>query len=393
MNIGKIANNGSSLFQSIIPRPIWNTRSQINFSRAFSQTEKRSKADAIQKQRLGKVLKNLVEFHKSQVAINQESRAIALREAEEQAFREYNWLMEEVKLDTTKKYETRKTEKVIELAQRLSNGEPLSYVLGNQPFGPLLIKCMPPTLIPRPETEALTEYIFEQLRDAFREHIHRQEGQMRPLRILDLCTGSGCISLLIRHRLLELISKETSSQSQSPAFQILGVDIADSALQLARKNLALYDTDADHGDLVSQYGHLVPVSFERGDMLDESKFCDFIAQHGPFDVVLCNPPYIPAKEWKELDASVREWEDRLALVGHPDNESDGLLFYRRLAQSIEIHELLALSKNGQLPLVAMEVGHDQAEKVREIFAGQKKVPQLEIWTDLFDKQRAVIAKM
>lgn len=389
MNIARIIKHGSSSVRSI-----WNPRSPLTFSKAFSQTEIRSEVNVAQKHRLAKVLKKLIEFNKNQVAINHTDRTTALREAEEQAFREYGWLMDEVKLDTTTtKDSIRKTEKVIELANRLMNNEPLSYVLGNQPFGSLVIKCAPPTLIPRPETEALIECIIEHLRPAFREHIHQLGKQKKQLRILDLCTGSGCISLLIRHRLLELISKETSGHLQNPAFQIIGVDIADSALQLARENLTLYDQEKDNRELASRYGHHVPTSFEKVDMLDDNTLSAFIAQHGPFDVVLCNPPYIPAKEWNELDKSVREWEDRLALVGHPDNESDGLLFYRRLAHLTNTPHFLASSKNEQLPLVAMEVGHDQAEKVKDIFTGQKKVSRLEIWTDPFEKQRAVIAKM
>ncbi|MCO5613969.1 hypothetical protein L7F22_068249 [Adiantum nelumboides] len=391
MSIGRIINNGSPLFQSLRPRLVW--IKPITCFRAFSQIRSRSEVDAIQKERLEKALRELVEFHKNNVKIGLVNRSKVIREAEEQAHREWNWLKDEIGLNTTKKLDAIKTEKIIRLTQRLLNNEPISYVLGNQPFGPLLIKCAPPTLIPRPETEALVEHIFDQLKDTFRQHLRQQNDEAKPLRILDLCTGSGCISLLIRHRLLELISKETYTKFQNPAFQIVGVDIADSALQLSNENLALYNHGEDYGKLASQYGNLVLISFEQVDMLNDTSIRTFIAQHGPFDAVLCNPPYIPAKEWKELDASVRDWEDRLALVGHPDNESDGLLFYRRLADLVDRHNLSASSVNQHFPLVATEVGHDQAEKVRDIFTGQKKLSLLEIWTDPFGKQRAVIAKM
>lgn len=399
MNLAKNGNYGSFLLRWVRGKSLQTSSFQVLPCRNFSQSKPIFQSSMKQKEGLDQILKKLVNFYKGNVGHHHSNRSDELLEAEKQAKRELNWLIEKVESSTKSSDNQMRVTTVSNLVQRLLNHEPLSYVLGDQPFGPLSIQCVPPTLIPRPETEALTEYVFDQLKHTFSNHLSQIHNHSKPIQILDLCTGSGCISLLLRHRLLELISKDAIKDYNvnrkpfhNPPMRIIGVDIADSALKLAGQNLNSYNQDENYQDLVSQNGYLVPITFEKLDMLNDTSIDDFITNHGPSDVIICNPPYISQKEWKRLDVSVRDWEDRLALVGHAKNESDGLFFYERLANLIETKKLLASSTNKELPLVSMEVGHDQAGKVRDMFVAKQNVSRIGIWTDPFGKERAVIAQ-
>src|SRR2546421_6993211 len=121
------------------------------------------------------------------------------------------------------------------LVRRRAKGEPLQYILGTQPFGDLDILCERGVLIPRSETEVYTVQFAELVRQNVR-------AERQKLRILDLCTGTGCISLLL-HSLLrppnveQVGLKGRSADRLNAGLEILGVDISETALQLAGKNL------------------------------------------------------------------------------------------------------------------------------------------------------------
>ena len=167
-------------------------------------------------------------------------------------------------------------------------------------------------LIPRMDTEVLVETVVE-----------KYKGRMKAPRVLDLGCGSGCISCALGHFL--------------PSSRLTLLDLSPEALSIARRNLAL--------------NHLSrrAVCF-AADMLAPPPL-----RLGEFDLIVSNPPYIASAEVETLDASVRDWEPRLAL----DGGEDGLRFYR----SITARWLTVLAGGGWL---IMEVGEEQAGSVMEL---------------------------
>ncbi|OAX80139.1 hypothetical protein ACJ72_05538 [Emergomyces africanus] len=138
------------------------------------------------------------------------------------------------------------------MVQQRARGVPLQYILGDQPFGELEILCRKGVLIPRPETESYTTRIANLLLSRFAlKHKHGYK-HLPALRIIDLCTGTGCIPLLL-HSLLA---------PTFPTLQICGVDISTNALKLARENL---EHNVKLGRLSARARE--DISFMRGDVL------------------------------------------------------------------------------------------------------------------------------
>lgn len=188
---------------------------------------------------------------------------------------------------------------------RLKAGEPLGLILGFVPFVNCEIKVTRDVLIPRSETEQLCDMI-----------ITEYEGV--PTRILDLCTGSGCIAV---------------SLAKNLDAYVLATDISEAAVSVARQNAL---------------ANFAQVDFVVGDMFEKVS--------GQFDIIVCNPPYLDSKEMAALPRSVADYEPHSALFGG----EDGLDFYRKIAQEAPAY----LSAGG---VIYMEVGDFQAEKVAEIF--------------------------
>lgn len=170
-------------------------------------------------------------------------------------------------------------------AQRLEAGEALPYVLGKWEFYSLLFTITPDVLIPRPETELLVEQALEWRR-------RRNPG---PLRIADIGTGSGCIAI--------------SLACQLPGNQVVASDLSEAALRVAQQN-------------VYQHGVAAQVALVQADLL--APF-----QHGCFDLVCANLPYIPTNMLRQMEVYSRE--PTLAL----DGGSDGLELIRRLLSQAE----------------------------------------------------------
>ena len=169
---------------------------------------------------------------------------------------------------------------------RMLQGEPLAYVVGSASFCGLTLRVTPDVLIPRDDTMAVTELAIGKLRE-----------MEPPQRVLDLCTGSGCIGLAIAHQI------ETA--------RVTLADLSQPALRIARKNIA---------DL-KMIGR---VNALQADVREPApKFW------GQFDLIVSNPPYVTAQEMTELDVSVRAHEPEMAL----DGGEDGLDFYRAILQN------------------------------------------------------------
>jgi release factor glutamine methyltransferase len=166
--------------------------------------------------------------------------------------------------------------------KRRLNHEPLQYILGYTEFYGLRFETTPGVLIPRPETEILAEKAIE-LVSSF---------EMINPRILEIGTGSGCISIAV---------------SSKVNCTVDAIDISEEALKIARKNSEANGTSSK-------------INFFNKNILNG--FASFTG----YDMVLCNPPYIPANEFDSLQDEIKNFEPRSALT----DEGDGLSYYRKI---------------------------------------------------------------
>ncbi|OJA18606.1 hypothetical protein AZE42_01765 [Rhizopogon vesiculosus] len=247
------------------------------------------------------------------------------------------------------------------MMQRRLRGEPLQYILGTTPFGPLDLLTRPPTLIPRPETEDWTLRLADMLTPT----------SARPLSVLDLCTGSGCIPLLLCH-----LWPPGSTRAY-------GVDISQDAIRLAVDNAVRCNIPSFGPLSLTQSSQNVFVPL-LGDIRDPNLFKRVLP---PFDVITANPPYIPKREYDKLSVSVKNYEDPVALLGDLPGEEprDGLTFYRLIAQILRQKGML---RDGAI--VALEVGHTQANAVEGILKSVG-LRNTQVWKDPWDVERVVLA--
>lgn len=228
---------------------------------------------------------------------------------------------------------------------------------GTTDFGPLELRCQAPTLIPRPETAFIVEYLAELILAA-----RKKRDIPRPLRVLDLCTGSGCIPLLLSHLLDDTLHVAH------------GVDISPEAVELAK----------DNKDRLSCKN----VYFHQSDILSPD-FVDRIRLDtgvDSFDIITSNPPYISEQDWARLPRSVREYEDSRALVGGAiDGVGDGVRFYSHIAS---LAEQLLEPACGDFPQIAVEIGETQAAEVSSLLPGECETVQ-----DQYGRDRMVLAAL
>jgi release factor glutamine methyltransferase len=202
-----------------------------------------------------------------------------------------------------------------ELVKRRRTREPVAYLLGEREFYGRPFRVDRRVLVPRPDTETLVEI-----------GLARSAARSLGARILDLCTGSGCVAVTLAR--------------ERPTSKVHATDLDGGALAVARENalrLGAYN-----------------VSFSEGDLYDGLR-----APYGRFDLIVANPPYIPSGEIAGLAADVRSFEPRRAL----DGGGDGLTLLRRVVQGAP--ELLA--PGGAL---AVEVGAGEAEEVAALFVAR-----------------------
>lgn len=203
-----------------------------------------------------------------------------------------------------------------ELIKQRASRIPLQYLTGTQNFMGLDFLVSEHVLVPRQDTEFLVEEVLKNLHDG--------------MRVLDLCTGSGCI-------LISLLRYTNDCQG-------MGVDISPEALAVAEKNADRLLTENGESTESERRGCL---QFLESDLYERVE--------GIFDVIVSNPPYIPTKVIDTLMPEVREHEPRLAL----DGSEDGLLFYRRIIEGSRAH----LKGGGML---FFEIGYDQGAAVRDL---------------------------
>lgn len=203
---------------------------------------------------------------------------------------------------------------------------PLQYIVGETEFMGLRFKVNSNVLIPRQDTETLVEEALKVVEPG--------------MRVLDMCTGSGCIIISILHNASDVMG--------------MAVDISKQALNVAKENAKMNE---------------VAVLFERSDMFDNVT--------GTFDVIVSNPPYIPTEVIPKLMPEVRDFEPMDAL----DGKEDGLYFYRRIADECKKY----LNPGGR---ILVEIGYDQGEAVSELFA-QAGLSDVKVIKDLAKNDRVV----
>lgn len=203
-----------------------------------------------------------------------------------------------------------------ELVGRASEHEPIAYLTGRAHFFNLEFEVTRQTLIPRPDTETLVENVVQVLK--------RQLALEHP-RILDLCTGSGCIAAAIAYHVKNAVVIATEINPQTAA--------------VARQN-------------IERLGLAGRVSVEEGDLFEPVAR---LVDPQPFDIIVSNPPYIPSGQIASLDRSVRDYEPVGALDGGPD----GLAFHRRILME-------APGRLVEGGLVFLEIQFDQGEAARAL---------------------------
>lgn len=210
-----------------------------------------------------------------------------------------------------------------EMLELSGSGMPSAYVLGFKEFMSLRFKVNQHVLIPRPETELLTEMIIDRCasRSGFSRRMRKENSK-----ILDIGTGSGCIAVCLAHHL--------------PKCTVTAVDVSPDALRVAAENAKTNGMDG-------RIRFVVADMLKGLDELGESKF----------DVIVSNPPYVASDAVETLEKSVYEFEPRTAL----DGGAAGLAFYPALkAAAVKF-----LEPGGFL---VMEIGYDQANQIRYIFS-------------------------
>ena len=214
---------------------------------------------------------------------------------------------------------------------RMEKGEPLGHVLGFEWFYGYRFTVNEDVLIPRPETEELVANILA----GYDEHFGGQ-----PAEAVDIGTGSGAIAIALA--------------KEEPGIHVTASDISEAAIRVARQNAL--DLDAN-------------VDFLNGDMAEP-----FIEKGIRADILISNPPYIPAHE--QMEHSVVDYEPHVALFGG----EDGLHFYRRIFA--RAHLILK-----ERAMMAFEMGYDQGERLSALAASYFPQARIEVLKDLSGKNR------
>ncbi len=215
--------------------------------------------------------------------------------------------------------------------ERILNNEPMAHVLGFSWFYGYKLVSSPSALIPRVETEELCAQILARIDDYFSEGI---------VDCVDIGTGSGAIAITI--------AKEENR------VKMVASDISEEALELAKINAENNEAD---------------IEFICGDMLKP-----FIERNNKFDILICNPPYIPVDE--KMEASVVDYEPNIALFGG----EDGLKFYREIFK--DGPKIL-----NEKAMMAFEMGWNQKEKMQALLNEYLPNIKYEIVKDMNGKDR------
>lgn len=223
--------------------------------------------------------------------------------------------------------------------KRRAAGEPLQYITGTAPFRHIELMVGEGVLIPRPETEILVSEALKRLPSRKYNVSDAEEAPERTLKVVDLCTGSGCIACSLAY--------------ENPLVKVAATDLSPDCVELARKNVEALGLDG-------------AVTVAQCD-LGEDVCADWL---GDVDAVVSNPPYVPTSVLAALPAEVSAYEPRLAL----DGGADGLDVFRRIASwafgalkpqgflAVELHETTLDAASA----IAREAGFADTAVVRDL---------------------------
>ncbi len=226
-----------------------------------------------------------------------------------------------------------------DLVKRAGGHEPVAYLIGRTEFYSLELNITNDCMIPRPETELLVQRAIEFLRT-------RNDVQF----VCDLCTGSGCIAAAIAKNF--------------PEVRVTATDISSVALEVAAQN-------------VRKHQLAERITLLQGDLFEPLVRPLDVE---PFDVIVCNPPYVSAAEFEALDKNVKDYEPRIALFAG----DDGLDIYRRIIEKADQF----LKPDAALML---EIGYAQGPAVRELLEQTGAFTEIKIEKDIHNNDRIVTA--
>jgi len=228
------------------------------------------------------------------------------------------------------------------LVQRAAEQEPIAYLTGKAHFFNLEFEVTRDVLIPRPDTETLVENVLQLARN--------QPGMTAP-RVLDLCTGSGCIAAAIGYHLKNAV--------------VVATELSPAAVVVARRN-------------IERLGLTGRVTVEQGDLFEPLRH---LVDAQPFQLVVANPPYIPTGQLDALDRSVRDYEPLAAL----DGGLDGLGLHRRILAEAPAR----LVPGGR---VYLEIAFDQGALAREVAAGYPEFEDVRMLKDSAGRERVLTGR-
>ena len=224
--------------------------------------------------------------------------------------------------------------------ERRAKREPLQYITGKQEFWGLEFVVSPEVLIPRPETELIIETVLNSLHD-----------RDKACTLVDLCTGSGCIAVVLA--------------SELPMARVIATDKSPGALAVARENASSHDV-------------LDRILFIEGDLTAPMESLDI---NGQVDIIVSNPPYVRSSDYAALQPEVKDYEPALALFGGPE----GTDVHQRIINAAARY----LKSNG---LLIMEMGIGQAETLANNLKEDGRYRSLEILRDLARIERVIAAR-
>ena len=219
------------------------------------------------------------------------------------------------------------------ILQKLRAHVPIQYIFGHTEWVGLDLRVTPATLIPRPETAELVEWVLQ------------MADRDKPLKVLDIGTGSGCIALALK--------------KAAPNWNVTGLDISEDALKVAKENARRNNAE---------------VHWLQADILSPQCPIASSPHHLHFDIIVSNPPYICNYEKRDMDARVLDYEPHSALFV-PDH--DPLLFYRQIAS-------LATSP----AMLFFEINEAYGNEVCEMMA-EMGYTDIQLKNDMYGKPRMV----